>query len=215
MCRPPPPPASIDTGAPPPCLRTLGARRVAPPVCAALDTAVAHRRCHPARCWTPASIVHPEYHKQYLLRPQCSPRPFLVARAAFFASAAKNHPHRSTHPHGTIGKPSTCDSQSPSCMPRSHAGMILAAPHLRPCITHTGVRRTRGVSPVRRAPPPVPAAPAAAAPHRRRPAHRLPAHPAVDCLGSRPPCTLDPGLTPRSDSGRFSGMQTRRERGFS
>jgi hypothetical protein len=96
-----------------------------------------------------------------------------------------------------------------------HAGMILAAPHLRPCITRTGVRRARGVSPVRRAPPPVPAAPAAAAPHRRRPAHRLPAHPAVDCLGSRPPCTLDPGLTPRSDSGRFSGMHTRRERGFS
>ncbi|KAJ7919410.1 hypothetical protein B0H13DRAFT_1988798 [Mycena leptocephala] len=185
MCRPPPPPASIDTGAPPPCLRTLGARRAAPPVCAALDTA------------TPASIVHPEYHKQYLLRPQRSPRPFLVARAAFFASAAKNHPRRSTHPHGTIGKPSTCDSQSPSCMPRSHAGMILAAPHLRACITHTGARRTRGVSPVRRAPPPVPAAPAAAAPHRRRPAHRLPAHPT------------------QPDSGRFSGMHTRRERGFS
>jgi hypothetical protein len=202
MCRPPPPPASIDTGAPPPCLRTLGARRAAPPVCAALDTAVAHRRCHPARCCTPASIVHPKYHKQYLLRPQRSPWPFLVARAAFPVSAAKSHPHRSTHPHGTIGKPSTCDSQSPSCMPRSHAGMILAAPHLRLCITH-------GVSPVRCAPPPVPAAPAAAAPHR------LPAHPAVDCLGSRHPCTLDPGLTPRSDSGRFSGMHTRRECGFS
>lgn len=201
-----------STPRPTPCLRTLGARRAAPPVCAALDTAVAHRRRHPARCWTPASIVHPEYHKQYLLRPRgrpwshapLSPRPqrrtILTARripTAPWASPAL----ATASPHRVCRVP--------------HAGMILAAPHLRPCITRTGVRRARGVSPVRRAPPPVPVAPAAAAPYRRRPAHRLPAHPAVDCLGSRPPCTPDRGLTPRSDSGRFSGMQTRRERGFS
>ncbi|KAJ7356725.1 hypothetical protein DFH08DRAFT_1047590 [Mycena albidolilacea] len=35
---------------PTPYLRTLGARRAAPPACTALDTAVAPRRRHPARC---------------------------------------------------------------------------------------------------------------------------------------------------------------------
>jgi hypothetical protein len=34
-------------------------------------------------------------------------------------------------------------------------------------------------------------------------------------LGSRPPCTLDPEFITRSDSGYFSEMHTRRERGFS
>ncbi|KAJ7919420.1 hypothetical protein B0H13DRAFT_2320409 [Mycena leptocephala] len=138
MCRPPPPPASIDTGAPP------HARR---PACAHWEPDARHHRY--AQRSTPSLPIEgaippaagppPRSCTRSTTSSTSSPRPFLAARAAFFASAAKNHPHRSTHPHGTIGKPSTCDSQSPSCVP------------------------------LRRAPPPVPVAPAAAAPHRRPP----------------------------------------------
>ncbi|KAJ6521533.1 hypothetical protein DFH09DRAFT_1192554 [Mycena vulgaris] len=106
---------------PTPCLRTLGPTRAAPPACAALDTAVAHRRRHPARCWTPAPIVHPEYYGQYLPRPQHSPQPFLVARAPLSwrlhaprASSANNHPHRSTRALYASSTPHTALPACPS-----------------------------------------------------------------------------------------------------